>query len=109
MTPQTAILTSLPQEHVLLLAVIDRLLEAGVDFQGFSENAVPQKFSPELLNSQVLFIDRGALNAMTAEEKKLLEEFSRTRIVSCFDYTGNADDRTLANFYAEITVNGALA
>ena len=109
MTPQTAILTSLPQEHVLLLAVIDRLLEAGVDFQGFAENAVPQKFSPELLNSQVLFIDRGALNAMTAEEKKLLEEYSRTYTVSCFDYAGNANDRILANFDAEITVNSALA
>lgn len=109
MTPQTAILTSLPQEHALVLAVIDRLLEAGVNFQGFAENAVPQKFSPELLNSRVLFIDRGALKAMSDEEKKLLTEYSKSRMVSCFDYAGDAENRILANFDAEITVNGALA
>ena len=109
MRPQVAILSSLPQEHILLLAVIDRLLESGVNFTGFEENQVPDRFSPELLNSKVLFMERGALAQMSDEEKKLLEAYSVDHMVSCFDYAGSADNRILANFDAEITVNGALS
>ncbi len=109
MTPQVAVLTSFPQEHPLLLAVIDRLLEAGVNFTGFAENQVPERFSPDLLNSKLLFMDRGALAAMSADEKKLLEVYSVNHQVSCFDYVGASDNKLLANYEAEITVNGAMA
>ena len=108
-TPQVSIFSTLPQDHVLNLAVIDRLLEIGVNFTGFAENQIPDRFSPELLKGKVLFMERGALKTMTDEEKKLLEEYAVDHTVSCFDYTGSVDNRILVNFDAEITVNGALS
>ena len=109
MTPQVSILTSFPQENILVLAIIDRLLEIGVNFTGFTENQVPERFSPELLNSKVIFMDRGALAKRSGEEIKFLEAYSVDHMVSCFDYAGTTDNKTMANYDAEITVNGSLS
>ena len=109
MSPQVAIASSFDQEHIAILAIIDRLLEMGVNFTGFTENRIPDRFTPELLNSKVFFLDRGILEKMTDGEKKLLEEYSVNNMIGCFDYTGSNDNRILVNFDAEITVNGTLS
>ena len=109
MIPQVAIAVSCEQDHIQILSIIDRLLEIGVNFSGFSENCVPERFTPELLNSKLLFMDRGILAQMSEKEIKLLEEYSKSHIVSCIDYGGAGENRTVANFNAEISVNGALS
>ena len=109
MKPQVVLLTSFPQDHHLVLSVIDRLLEIGVNFTGFIENQVPDQFEPGFLDSKLILIDRGVLAKMNDEEKKMLEAYSRKHIVVCYDYCGRMDDRTLANFNSEIVVNGALS
>ena len=109
MIPQVAIASSCEQDHIQILSIIDRLLEIGVNFKGFTANCVPDHFTPDLLNSKVFFLDRGILGKMSAEEIKLLEEYSKSHMISCIDYSGAGDNRILANFNAEITVNGALS
>lgn len=109
MKPQVTLLTSFPQEHPIVLSVIDRLLENNVNFTGFIENQVPDRFEPGLLDCKVVLLDRGILAKMNDGEKKMLEAYSREHTVACYDYCGRNDDRTLANFNSEIVVNGALS
>ena len=88
MIPQVAIAVSCEQDHIQILSVIDRLLEIGVNFKGFTENRVADVFTPDLLNSKVLFMDRGILGKMNEKEIKLLEEYSQSHMISCIDYSG---------------------
>lgn len=109
MKEKVTVLTSLPQEHCLVLAVIDRLLENDVSFRGFLDNRIPDRFSPEHLESDVILLDRGIFEKMSDEEKKMLADYSLKHVVVCYDYCGDKENRTLCNFDTEITVNGALS
>lgn len=109
-TPQVAILTSLPQDSLILHAVVNRLLANQVNFTGHRENRIPTEFSADLLKSQLLLLDKGSLDRLTAEQLAEVERFALEKHVSFYDQIGNdPNDRTVINYLTEISINGALA
>ncbi|NLF94337.1 MAG: hypothetical protein GX564_10665 [Oligosphaeraceae bacterium] len=109
-TPQVAILTALPQDSLILHAVVDRLLANQVNFTGYRENRIPTEFSPALLEARLLLLDNGSLDRLTAEQLAAVERFALEKHVCFYDLIGNdPNNRTVINNLAEISVNGALA
>jgi|GEM_PF-3057964 hypothetical protein len=106
---QVAVLSSYESESVINLSLIDRLLEAGVNFTGFLENQLPQHFSEELLEYPLLLIDQKSLKSLTAEQRCKLERYAADHFVYCFDYLPETATRMDINMHMEIWVNHALA
>ncbi len=109
-TPQVTILTALPQDSLILHAVVDRLLANQVNFQGYQENCIPTEFKDEMLNARLLLLDNGSFAKLTAAQVAKIEHFALERHVHFYDQIGNdPNNRTVINHLMEIAINAALA